>query len=191
MLLPWFYPNQKATILFLKDAEYYYSFDTSSTAKTDHYAFYCPGRDAHTEDEFTQTWSTQKSSFRRWLYYLKRELETPNKWDRLNTEIQSLKLNIIAEEGKFSFKEYEELKSKLHILTGQISNSNIPLNQINILNAKIDHLTDLARDMDKFDWKSLFIGSIVSIVIQLGLTQENAQLIWHFIKITFNNYFLP
>jgi hypothetical protein len=186
-----FSPHQKATILMLKNSDYFFSFDTNRNSSTEHFAFYCPGQEAHTENAFTQSWVSQKNCFGRWLNYLKRELETPNKWERLNKEIQSLKFNLIPEEGKFTVNEYEELKSKLLILTGQISNSKLPIDQINIINDKIDHLTDLAKDMNKFDWKSLFIGTIVSLIIQLGLTQENAQLIWQYIKMTFNNYLLP
>jgi hypothetical protein len=56
---------------------------------------------------------------------------------------------------------------------------------------QLDHLMELAKELNKFDWKSLFIGTISSIIIQLGVTKENAHELWSLIKKVFNNFFLP
>lgn len=54
----------------------------------------------------------------------------------------------------------------------------------------LERLTELAKELNKFDWKNLFIGTIISITIQLNVTPDNATLLWELIQNVFSNYFL-
>jgi hypothetical protein len=84
-----------------------------------------------------------------------------------------------------------ELSSKIDQI--KTSLDTIPLleeQQIAIIN-QLNHLTELAKELNKFDWKNLFIGTIVSIILQLYVTRENAARLWNLIKTVFSNFFLP
>jgi len=105
--------------------------------------------------------------------------------------VNSIKLNLNNEADKFSALEFEDLKIKVSAIKQGLNNIDLLSDQISVINEKLDHLTELAVNMNKFDWKSQFIGTIISIIIQLEVTQENAKSLWALIKQVFNNYFLP
>ena len=64
------------------------------------------------------------------------------------------------------------------------------MNNKNEIKNQLERLTLLAVDLGKFDWKNLFVGTIMSIIIQLGVNKENANLIWLAIKQMFYEYFI-
>ena len=182
--------EEKVTLLKYKQSEYYFLFDTGSNT-SGHYAFFCPGNSEHTEKGYPQNWSGQLGYVENWLRCLIREINTPNKWERLKYEVDSLNINFEYSEDKFSYIEYEDLQKRMFVLKQGISKSDLLEEQIKVINDKLDHLTEMAKEMSKFDWKSLFIGTIVSIVIQLAVNQENAKNLWILIKQIFNTYMLP
>ncbi len=58
------------------------------------------------------------------------------------------------------------------------------------IQVQLNNLTQLAEKMSKFDWANLFVGTIISIVIQLSITPDNAKTLWGIIKGIFTGYFL-
>lgn len=177
-----------ATRLYFKNSEFHFSFDSVDNR---HYASFCPGEQAFQEEANTLTWDQQLYCFQGWLENLKREINSPNKWDRLDKEIKGLRIKFENEEDKFSAQEYQELKIKIDVLKKGVDQIGLLAEQVSVINSKLDHLTELAQEMNKFDWKSLFIGTIISIIIQLNVTAENAKSLWALIKRVFSNYFLP
>jgi hypothetical protein len=126
-----------------------------------------------------------------WLDFLRRELTAENKWEKLLQEIEHIKYTPTADQSKFTYQEYIELTDKIEKVKASLNT--IPLleeQQVVIIN-QLNHLSELAKDLNKFDWKNLFIGTIISIVIQLYVTRENAEKLWTLIKLIFSNYFLP
>jgi hypothetical protein len=105
--------------------------------------------------------------------------------------MQSIRFNFKNEEDKFSFNEYGDLKAKVETLKNSINQIGLLSDQVLTINSKLDHLVDLAKEMNKFDWKNLFVGTIISMIIQLSVTQDNAKALWILIKQIFNNYLLP
>ncbi len=159
--------------------------------KTSHYAIFSPGNDNFAEQNYPGTWEYQLQYAFRWLTNIFREINSTNKWDRLYKEIAEIKINYENDEGKFSATEYEELKHKIDSLKNGITSINLLPEQLAAINTKLDHLTLLAKDMNKFDWKGLFVGTIISIIVQLSVTPENAKSLWALIKQVFSNYLLP
>jgi hypothetical protein len=51
---------------------------------------------------------------------------------------------------------------------------------LDALSAKIDEL-------NKFDWKSMFIGTIASLIMTLVVPPEVSGMLWEYIKMSFNN----
>lgn len=185
--------SQHDTILRYKQTEFFFCFGSNHDSYNSEslISAYSPAISSFFTKRYPDSWSWQQTHFLEWLDYLKREIDSPNKWERLENELKNLHLNSEDEINKFSVHEYEELKVKLLVLKDSIKTIEFLPEQLNAINQKLDHLTEVAKDLSKFDWKSLFIGTIVNIVTQLGVTPANATLLWNTIKKVFSNYFLP
>jgi len=176
-----------ATDLLLKKHSYFFSFETGPY--DNHYAIYCPGPEFYEQEEDTKWWEQQMHAVKTWLRQLVKELNSPNKWDRLNKEIKNagINLNGTNNEDKFSIQEYEELKTMILTLKQNSHTIGLTSEQSKTIESKLDHLTEMAKVLNKFDWRSLFVGTIISVIIQLNVTQANANSLWALIKQTFNN----
>ncbi|MDQ3021320.1 MAG: hypothetical protein M3R36_12235 [Bacteroidota bacterium] len=155
------------------------------------HVIYSPGDFTFQSGTNTKDWNENIKHFRGWLNYLKREINAPDKWGKLQSEIENLNLIGAEDEDKFSASEYEQLKVKMETLKKKISELSLNPKQSEIINSKLDYLTMIALTLNKFDWKSLFIGTIISIIIQSSISPENSKALWLLIKGIFNNYFLP
>jgi len=62
--------------------------------------------------------------------------------------------------------------------------------QIESIEFKIDKLAEKLTTMDKYDWKNLFIGTFISIVLQLSLSQEQGKEFIGILKRIFATYFV-
>lgn len=179
--------HTEKTILSFKNSQYFFQFDYRNGG---HYSIFSPGRSTITEEEFPRNWENQLFYFKEWLLNLLREINTPNKWERLRKEINEINSGFTVGQEKFSFQEYEELIIKINQLKGSIKEIGLSRDQILGINNKLDFLVESAKTLSKFDWKSLFVGTIISITIQLGLTPENSKSLWNLITHIFNQLFL-
>lgn len=177
-----------ATVLNFNGTGFFYKFDTSR--KGDHYAMFSPGEDKITDSQYPGPWRMQLRNFRSWLNYLKREIEAPDKWGRLNDEILKLDISNEGNDSKFTAQEFDEINRKIELLKARISEHKLLNEHHEVLNTKLDFLIEQAKAMSKFDWKSLFIGTIISITIQLSISQESAGVLWGIIKEVFNQFLL-
>lgn len=184
-------PVTRSTELRFNTSDYFFRFETGYERSDPHYAVYCPGEDVSTDEYYSRKWNVQLEVFQLWLTFLIREINSPNKWHRLEKEIEGIKINFQKDEDKFSVEEYEELKKKVSILKNALSTIHLIPEQLSAISSKLDHLTEMGKQLNKFDWKGLFIGSIISIIIQLEVTTDNAKALWNLIRQTFSNYFLP
>lgn len=182
-------PATRSTKLKFKNSNFFFSFESAQNS-TYHYAIYSPGESTYVMEDYPQYWKNQLMTFTKWVVYLKREITAPDKWENLHKQIDNLGVKFDNDERKFTIPEYEELSSKLEVLKSQLSRLDLLPEQIEALNSKIDFLAESAKSMSKFDWKSLFIGTIVNTTLQLALGEEQISLIWNLIKSTFQNYFL-
>lgn len=138
-------------------------------------------------------WVQIENAYEKWLDNLKREIQLEDKWEKFNNEIQSLQLYNNENDfinSKFTVPEYLEIKQKIFQLKEGISRLELLPQQTALLNDKLDMVLDMTTQLGRFDWKSLFVGTIVSIIIQLSVTQDNAKAIWDLIKRVFHNYFV-
>ncbi|MBM2817284.1 MAG: hypothetical protein HW421_4046 [Ignavibacteria bacterium] len=180
-------PN--ATKIEYKNSPYFFLFDTNISI-TQHFAEFCPGNESFIQKEFPGKWDYQIGFFNVWLKNLIREISQEDKWQRLQNEIIKIDFDFKADNNKFSFNEYQVLCGKLDLFLDKMNLLEIEESDLNLLMQNIEHLKDIAKDISKIDWKNLFIGSIVSIIIQLSLSQETGKLIWQICKEVFNNYLL-
>jgi hypothetical protein len=180
----------KTRLEFKANRSFYFNFfDTDYVNKL--YVNFSPGDEQFIDSSATITWNEALSYFENWLYYLQREITAPNLWEKFKTEISEIDYFNNFSNQKFSFAEVTEIAEKIDVLKNSLSAIPLILNQQQEILLRLDHLSETAKELGKFDWVNLFIGTIVSIIIQLNVTPENANAIWDLIKRVFNNYFLP
>ncbi len=172
------------TFLRLKNSDYYFIFATSRSGG--HFARFSPGEETPHEDHAPSSWINQLGYVRRWLFYLKRELNAPNKWKLLEEELNNLNFDDIKYDNvKFTYQEYQLISEKIAELKVKISKLDLLENQITVINSKLDHLLELAKNMNKTDWKELFIGSIISLTMQLSIDRSVGKTIFEYLKSLF------
>jgi len=180
--------NEVATVLLLKNSQFAFIFETLNEK---HFIYFSPGTDTFKSEAFPETWGTLLGYFQNWVSTLLYEIKSEDKWERLQNEIKGLNIKYSVDASKFSAHEFEVLKTNFNSIKSQITKIGLTVEQAQVIESKLDHLLELAKDMNKFDWKNLFIGTIISIIIQLGITPDNASNLWKIIKQIFSNYFLP
>ena len=180
----------KTHVEYKTEKKFYFRFIDSDYVNS-LYANYSPGDEQIIDSTAHITWNQILNHFENWLYYLQREVTAPNLWDKFKTEISEIKYINNFKNEKFSYSEYSDILEKIDILKTSISSIPLILNQQSEIILRLDHLSETAKELGKFDWVNLFIGTIISVVIQLNVTPENANAIWDLIKRVFNNYFLP
>lgn len=176
------------TNIKFKGSEYFFLFGTKNETYD---VMYSPASSSFSGQNYTGSWDLSLSRFSEWIVYLKRETQIQDKWAAFEEEINNVSINFSDDQNNFSAREYEDLKVNMLVLKQGIANLNMLPDQVLTINAKLDYLCEIAVDMNKFDWNSLFLGTIISVIIQLSVTQDNAKAIWTLIKQAFNNYFLP
>lgn len=169
---------------------FYFVFNDSDSVNQ-LYVSYSPGDEQFIDSSTRINWNSALAYFDNWLYYLQREITAPNLWDKFKTEISGISYQNDFNNQKFSFAEYTEISQKIDQLKSSLSSIPFILNQQEVIISRLDHLDETAKDLGKFDWINLFVGTIISVVIQLNVTPANANALWDLIKKVFNNYFLP
>lgn len=181
------------TKLLYKGTNYYFDFMTFQGHNNMAFAEFSPGEFSVKWRSDGESWNILVNYFFSWLLYLRREITSLDKWARLQREMEELGVNL-SQEGdgnQFTVEEYFFLEKKIISIKNSIGHIGLSELQINEINNKLDHLIQLAESMNKFDWKSLFIGTIISIIIQLEVSPDHAKSLWQIIKSVFNTYFLP
>lgn len=135
-------------------------------------------------------WSTVIEQFSEWIENLEREIKSPNLWEKFDSNIFGFEIQPDLDNTKFTVKEFEQLSLKMNILIQNLQSLNLLDNEKSEIQKRLQHLLELSKDLGKFDWKSMFVGTIVSIIIQLNVNKENAEALWKLIKQAFNTYFI-
>lgn len=151
---------------------------------------YSPGEFTQEVMTYQHPWLTTLEFFQNWLSFLKREITAEDKWGRLKDELNQVNITYPEDSDRFTAAEFEALKLKMIAFKIEIRQLSFSDEQLKVLERKIDHLTEIAVDLSKFDWKGLFVGTIVSIIVQLSVTPDNAKALWDIIRKVFSNYFL-
>lgn len=174
----------------LKESDYTFRIFKDENYAKSFFVNYIPGLGTYNEASERINWEGIIDYFHEWIGNIARELNEPNKWERLEQEISSSRISSNLDNSKFTFREYEQLKSKTIVLSQNLSSIPLLVQQQTAIKKELERITELAKDLGKFDWLNLFIGTIMSIVIQLNVTKENAALLWDLIKSSFSGYFL-
>lgn len=134
---------------------------------TDYLAF-SPGQETQNETEYKLNWVGKYLSVKRWLSYLRRELETPDLWASVAQEAELLSLEPAdATNSPFTDEEMAQIKRAIEEIRTYITSthelSDEPLRRVN---DKLDYLIDASTRLGRIDWKNLFVGALISLAIQ-------------------------
>ena len=132
------------------------------------------------------------SVFKDWLYeHINAYIEEENEID-LWTEYKSgnklLNLEKIdfEDQANFSFDEKEQIKLALNDLKLLIKkNFKISSEEENQVNKRLDYLSDAPERLNKFDWKSLIIPTILNIATALSLNTQQGKELFELFKQVF------
>lgn len=176
-----------STTFSFKQSKYYFRLTSN---KNGYWANYSPGWENMIESTDYLNWHLSTENFHDWLICLKRELTTPNHWANFKAQLSGINFSAQYDNEKFSYKDYEDLELKIGILKDRLESIPLLVEQNIEIKKHLDRLTESAKELGKFDWKNLFIGTMLSILMQLNVTPENANALWELIKNTFNQYFM-
>lgn len=183
--------NNWITTIKFKNSEYYFSIFEDSGAYGAGYVNYTPGINKYLKISSRLGFENAVIEFEKWLKSLQREISEPDLWEKLKTNIDYFSPKILQiDNSKFTAKEYIVLQQQISSLIEKVNQIPLLIEQQEEINRQLERLTLLAVDLGKFDWTNLFMGTIVSIIIQLEVNKENANLLWLAIKQILNNYFI-
>lgn len=132
-------------------------------------------------------WGGVLHRFKNWTRQLKNELSTPNGWETFQSK-NYLKMDLNDLNEKFTVQEMELTRLSLKYIKEKIKLLDISLDKLGIIEGKIRELDSKLEEMNKFDWKSLFIGTFASLIMTLGIPPESSGMLWEWIKSAFSGF---
>ena len=181
-------PNGIATQIKYKHSNFYFLIDTNVSKAP--VVEFSPADSTIRESFVVKDWSRVEYNFTLWLNYLVREVSVDDKWARFNQEIAGIDINPEGDDSRFNVHEFEIVAKNIDLIKTKISELNLLPDQMEQFNKKLDHLKEMAKDLNKIDWKNLFVGGIVSLTIAMSVTPETATKIWSIVKEVFGTYLL-
>jgi hypothetical protein len=169
----------------IKFKEDYFSFSILKLTVSDKYRLTVFPVDNTEGYNTTGGWAEVLQHYRSWLKGIQAEVNTPTGWETyqdqnlFNNDFLSLNEPFTDEEKKESIKQLNNFKSK--ILTIGLDKS-----QIDAILLKLDELESKMDVLNKFDWKSLLVGSLIGLIMTLSIPPDAAGILWFEFKNAFN-----
>jgi hypothetical protein len=118
----------------------------------------------------------------RWLNVVKEEYETVDLWKAAAQEAALVSGGPIDEGDRpFTREEQKVLAERLTQLEKKIIALAQPTPQQQAhLSETIQHAKDATTRTSRIDWKSLFVGKLLDIIVTLGLDPTKAQQVFHY-----------
>lgn len=182
--------DKRSVSINFKNSEYIFNIFEDRNYVKAVYVNYIPGKDAYKEISSFIAWSEIVNHFQQWINNVSSELNEPNYWDSLEQEISTINFSNNFKKSKFTEREFEELKSKVELLSQNINSIPFLVEQNKEIKRELERLTELAKDLGKVDWLNLFVGTIINIIIQLSVSKENSEMLWILIKKVFSTYLI-
>lgn len=180
-----------ATKLFYKDnSDFFFIFDSGSNTMNPHWCMYAPDEDRYQNKEYPGSWRGIERSIEKWLACLKKEIKSENKWQKLEEELNKFNFKFEDNNDQFSVLEYEEIDIKINLIKGNLSTLCIPAAQLERIEKNLDYLKDKAKVLGKFDWKTLFVGTIVNLALEYAMSPETIHAFIKIIKDALSQLFL-
>jgi hypothetical protein len=134
-----------------------------------------------------------KAYVKEWLQNLARELGQPDRWKSMGLVIRDSNIppfEAPEDSRSFSVPEYKQLCAKLDEASERLPETGLEEPEIEVIRLKFERLKEQASAMSRGDWRSLFVGSMVGVVSQLGLSVETARMLWDLLRQVFRGLLL-
>lgn len=129
-------------------------------------------------------WETTKKRFSRWIYEIADELNTPTGWESFQSN-NYLNATFEELEESFSQEEKNQVIDSLNQFREKVKTLELSTESLLAIDKKLEDLSEKVDELSKFDWKSLFIGTIASLIMTLGIPPEVNGIFWEYIKSAF------
>jgi len=187
------------TTIFYKKTRFYFIIRNSSESYDEFdYSFVRYAPDFPVSAIFPQQgWDSFNSVlqvFSNWLLYNIQEFEAdefePDLWSEYKKGNSSLNFNEIdfSDKSNFSESERKQVSMAINELKLLISKNFDTIAEEQILvNERLDYLIESSNKLNKFDWKSLVISTIIGIATTLTLDVEKGKLLYELFRQVFSN----
>ena len=142
-------------------------------------------------DEFTY-FETVANEFEEWINEnIHKYIEDQNEvdlWQQLKSGNRTLDIDNIDFNNKDDFKRDE--KKQINLAMNELKlliqrNFHINDSELEIINDRLNYLVDATDRLNKYDWKSLVISTLISISIALSLDTEKGKLLFELFRKVF------
>lgn len=157
---------------------------------TEYNCTYTPGAKKQTEEHKRIRWGTLLSFFKQWCSALGNDVSGGDKWAEIAKQLESARiLTHPMDEQSFTETELLDLHHRLGSLKENLCTISLQPMQGQLVVATLDRVADQAKYLNKFDWKSLFAGTIANLIITLRLPPSIGKAFWDCTKESFDNSF--
>lgn len=161
----------------------FFSFSINAES-TDYYKLIIYDVDNTQPKSIKVSWASTKKWFERWIKRIGQELSTPTGWESFQSD-NYLNADFGDLDNEFSSAEKIQVRESIKELSVRVKNFELPSKNLDIIDRKLNELSSKVDDLNKFDWKALFLGTMASLVITLGIPPEINGLLWDYIKMAF------
>lgn len=132
-------------------------------------------------------WEGLIEQFTIWIGNISDEVKIKTGWEDeifdnyLNTEYTYKQLNDL-----FSEEEKKLVRNSIKELKGKVNTLEIEEASIIAINNKLDDLSEKVDELSKFDWKSMFYGTIINLTMSLSISSEIQSKFMDYIKGAFS-----
>ena len=139
-------------------------------------------------------------SFKSWLNEVVKpyldELVAPDLWQILENNRSEATLEAETPDYSQSFSEEEKNQLRLCINEFQlliVREFNPPKEELEAISNRLKHLSDAMDKHNRFDWRGIAIGTVISISVTLALNPDATRQLIHLFKSVFSHilYLLP
>ncbi|MCU7493046.1 MAG: hypothetical protein HF310_16210 [Ignavibacteria bacterium] len=158
---------------------YHFMFDVIDSR---HACYFTPGADMISEEQYPGSWEALLNYFKKWIQFLKREIETPDLWKAIKPDpVLSESLSSVdpQDNAKFTPDELKHISSSIEELKAYIFKE-IPLLQdkIDYINNQTTYLVDSSKRLGKKDWLNVAVGIIINIIFAIAPSENTARNIY-------------
>lgn len=178
--------EQETAHLVHKTTGYYFQIRIRRFSTPPFQATYSPGSEFLNEMETCSTWPDVIINLESWLSFILKETEAPDLWDGLQGGNQLLQDATEQSSDHLPFTDAELLQIReclKEIKSYVIKTKELTDTQRKIVDARFDHMEEVATRMGRKDWLTLLIGNLLGIAYNLALSGDSTRDLFGFAAI--------
>jgi hypothetical protein len=147
---------------------------------------YSPSPDLTVDSRWLESWQDQIDVCRGWLRTLAKEVAAPDLWASITADRSLVVALSYAEDDNSSFSQIEQQNIAVQLAEIKsliIASTQLGQEKIGLVEGRLAYLQDSSQRLGRKDWRILTLGVVVTIILQLTLSPENARELWGLISI--------